>query len=115
MPKRRRQLKGPARAYRNSPKRYEAVRGSPFSMRAIDDATKLGCRDAVSSRGRKNVHKPEAGGFVTAYREGYRICDAIHNTGRVLSADERRVRDKLKLESEIQFSPLGGTRRKRRR
>lgn len=111
-------MNGPARRYRRHPKRYEDVRFQKdppvLSAKAINEATKLGCRDAVSSRGRKNPYKPEAGGYISAYREGYRICDAIHNTGRPLNAEERRIRDKLHLESEIQFTPLGGARRKRR-
>jgi hypothetical protein len=106
--------KGPARRYRRSPQRYEAVRHLP-SKGGITRATKLGCRDAASSRGRKNPYKPEAEGFVSAYREGYRICDALHNTGRRLTAEERRVATSLSLESEIQFTPLGGARRRKKR
>jgi len=107
--------RGPARAYRRSEQRYEAVRHmpAPLSSRAIDRATKLGCQDAV--RGRKNPYKAEAGGHISAYREGYRICDAIYHSGRRLTADEKRVANSLSLESEIQFTPLGGTGRKRRR
>jgi len=108
-------LSGPARRYRKSPRRYEAVRHhpNPLSAHNIAQATKLGCRDAV--RGRKNAYKPEASGMISAYREGYRICDAIHHTGRRLSAEEQRVSDKLSLESEIQFSPLGSVKQRRRR
>jgi hypothetical protein len=114
MPKRRKSLRGPARAYRRSPQRYEAVRHMPNPLHhtTVAAATKLGCRDAV--KGRKNAHKPEAQGMVAAYREGYRICEKIHHTGRSLTADERHVAQKLHLESEIQFTPLGRTRRRRR-
>ena len=107
--------KKPARSYRRSPQRYEDVRNAPnpIHFSAIERITKLGCRDAV--KGRKNAHKVEAGGLISAYREGYRICEAIHHTGRRLSAEERRVADKLHLESEIQFTPLGGVRRRRKR
>jgi hypothetical protein len=110
--------KGPARRYRRSPQRYEDVRNTPnpIHFSTIERITKLGCRDAV--KGRKNPYKPEAAGAISAYREGYRICDAIYSTGRRLTAEERRVANKLKLESEIQFTPLGGARRrgkKRRR
>jgi hypothetical protein len=103
---------GPARSYRRSPERYEAVRHTP-SKGGITLATKTGCRDAV--KGRKNPYKPEARGFVAAYREGYRICEAIHHTGRRLTTEEERVAQKLHLESEIQFTPLGRARRKVKR
>lgn len=74
----------------------------------------MGCRDAV--KGRKNPYKPEARGLVAAYREGYRICDAIyHGRQRSLTPEEKRVAQKLHLESEIQFTPLGTARRKRAR
>jgi hypothetical protein len=107
--------KKPARSYRRSPQRYEDVRNTPnvLHFTTIERITKLGCRDAV--KGRKNPYKPEAAGAIAAFREGYRICDAIYSTGRRLSAEERRVADKLHLESEIQFTPLGGVRRKKRR
>lgn len=111
---RKRQIKGPARRYRRSPARYEAVRHTrALDAASIEQVTRMGCRDAV--KGRKNPHKPEAKGLVSAYREGYRICDAIHNTGRRLTTEENRVAQKLSLESEIQFTPLGRPRRRRRR
>jgi hypothetical protein len=109
----RRGLKGPARHYRHSPKRYEDVRFSknPLHHTSIEKATRLGCRDAV--KGRKNPYKAEATGHISAYREGYRICEAIHHTGRPLTRDEQHVANKLSLESEIQFTPLGGRRGRR--
>lgn len=118
--RRRKGLSGPARAYRRSSQRYEDVRHTdrthpadpPLSSGAVASATKLGCRDAV--KGRKNPYKSEARGYVAAYREGYRICDAIYHTDRRLTPEESRVAQKLHLESEIQFSPLGGARRRRR-
>jgi len=108
-------MRGPARRYRRSPKRYEDVRHTPNPLHhtSVERATRLGCVDAV--KGRKNPYKPEATGHITAYREGYRICEKIYHTGKPLTVEERHVRDKLKLETEIQFSPLGGTRRRRRR
>jgi hypothetical protein len=105
-------MAGPARRYRRrSPGDDRAASPSAANVEA---ATRLGCRDAV--KGRKNPHKPEARGFVSAYREGYRICEAIY-TGRerFLKSDEKRVMHKLKLETEVQHVPLSGTRRRRRR
>jgi hypothetical protein len=74
----------------------------------------MGCRDAV--KGRKNPYKPEVGGAVSAYREGYRICDAIYaGRERLLTTEQKRVAQKLHLESEIQFTPIGGSRRRRKK
>jgi hypothetical protein len=74
----------------------------------------MGCRDAV--KGRKNPYKPEAGGLISAYREGYRICDAIYSgRERSLTTEQKRVAQKLHLESEIQFTPIGGSRRRRKK
>lgn len=105
-------LRGPARRYRHHPKRYEDVRDVRFGAVAAQ-ATKVGCVDAV--KGRKNPYKPEAAGGIAAYREGYRICEKIYHTGQPLTAHERHVRDRLHLESEIQFAPLGGLGRSRSR
>ena len=111
--KRKARLAGPARKYRRDPARYEVVRAIPGGGGQLVRVTRLGCRDAVA--GQKDPYKPAAAGYIAAYREGYRICDAIYHTGRKLTAEERRVSDKLSLESEIQFSPLGGTRTRRKK
>jgi hypothetical protein len=63
--------------------------------------TRLGCRDAVV--GQKDPYKPAARGFISAYREGYRICDSI-SRGRRLSAEEARVAAKLDLETEARIA-----------
>lgn len=108
---RKRGLFGPARNYRRSPARYEAVRHKSMHGEHVRAATRLGCRDAVL--GAKNPYKPEASGFVAAYREGYRICEAI-NSGRdrYLTRDEKHTMRRLHLESEVQFTPLDRRRRR---
>jgi len=105
-------MAGPARKYR---RRQDATvnRGSIGTMKTVAEATKLGCRDAV--KGRKNAHQDAAHGHTAAYRQGYRICDTIYHSGRALNRDDTHVMQKLHLESEVQFTPLGGVHRKRRR
>lgn len=100
--RKRRQMRGPARRYRRSPKRYEDVRHIPVGgAGGIAQVTRKGCRDAVS--GRKNPYKPAAKGLVSAYREGYRICSRILD-GQRLPAEEARVAQKLNLDMDVRVA-----------
>lgn len=102
MARKKKTLQGPARRYRRSPKRYEDVRHMP-SAGMLAHVTKLGCRDAA--RGQKNPYKPDARGLISAYREGYKICETIiAGRGRRLPDEQRRVARKLELETEIEFA-----------
>jgi len=78
-------LAGPARKYRHDPARYEAVRRTRWSPTHVSGVTRLGCRDAIV--GQKDPYKPAAQGHISAYREGYRICDAIAARRRLTSAE----------------------------
>lgn len=85
--KRKTRLAGPARKYRHDPARYEAVRRTRWSPTHVSSVTRLGCRDAVV--GQKDPYKPAAQGHISAYREGYRICDAIVARRRLTSTEAR--------------------------
>lgn len=99
----RKNLNGPARKYRRSPERYEAVHHTPVGATRIALVTKLGCRDAL--RGQKNPYKPEARGLISAYREGYRICERLdEGRGRTMTDEERRVARKFDLEFEVKLA-----------
>ena len=63
--------------------------------------TRLGCRDAIA--GQKDPYKPAAAGYIAAYREGYRVCDAIVSRRR-LTSEEARVAQKHDLEFEIKLA-----------
>jgi len=99
--KRKTRLAGPARKYRHDPARYEAVRHIPGGGGQLVRVTRLGCRDAVA--GQKNPYKVAAAGFTAAYREGYRICDAIVARRR-LTSEEAHVVRRLDLESEVKLA-----------
>jgi len=98
--KRKTRLAGPARKYRRDPARYEAVRHIP-SAGQLTRVTRLGCRDAVA--GQKNPYKVAAAGFVAAYREGYKVCNAIVARRR-LTSEEAHVVRRLDLESEVKLA-----------
>lgn len=99
--KRKTRLAGPARKYRHDPARYEVVRQIPGSPAHMAGVTRLGCRDAVA--GRKNPYKPAAMGYIAAYREGYKICDAIMARRR-LTSEEARVVQRHDLEFEVKLA-----------
>lgn len=71
--------------------------------------TRLACWDAVF--GQKNPHKPAAAGYIAAYREGYRICDAIVSRRR-LTSEEARVVQRHDLEFEVKLAQRAQARRR---
>lgn len=96
--KRKARLAGPARKYRHSRHGAEVlIPGSPAHARLV---LRLGCHDAVA--GQKNAYKSAAAGYTAAYREGYKICDAILARRR-LTSEEARVAQKHDLEFEIKL------------
>lgn len=99
--KRKARLAGPARKYRRDPARYEVVRAIPGGGGQLVRVTRLGCRDAIA--GQKDPYKPAAAGYIAAYREGYRICDAIVSRRR-LTSEEARVAQRRDLEFEVKLA-----------
>lgn len=99
--KRKARLAGPARKYRQDPARYEVVRAIPGGGGQLVRVTRLGCRDAVA--GQKDPYKPAAAGYIAAYREGYRICDAIMSRRR-LTSEEASVAQRRDLEFEVKLA-----------
>ncbi len=99
--KRKARLAGPARKYRNDPTRHAVVRAIPASRAHAARVTRLGCRDAIA--GQKDPYKPAAAGYIAAYREGYRICDAIVSRRR-LTSEEARVAQRRDLEFEVKLA-----------